>query len=1045
VLPRILELALKKPLFILLGLLVFVGAGVAAFETLPIEAFPDISDIQVNVVALDPGHAAEEVEKQVTLPLESALSGLPHAVRVFTHTQAGLTFLMVTYDDGITDKDARLTVAERLRDVDLPPGVQADIAPLSTAIGEILRFRLVGSGMETRELRTLQDWVVEKQLRQVPGVADIVTMGGSVKQYDVQPDLQRLRDAKLSLAQLFAALSRANANSGGGAVTQGRQEYLIRSLGAFRSSTDIGEVVVAEANGSAIRVRDVATVTTDHAPKQGLVGEDDDDDIVNGIVLLRKGENPSDVLAGVKARIAQLNERILPRGVRIVPYYDRSWLIDRTLHTVFGNLLEGAALVILVLYAFLFDLRAAVIVALTIPLALLAAFIGLRLIGIPANLLSLGAMDFGIIVDGAVIVAENILRRLHALPESERASRAARRTAVFEAAKEVGRPTVFSMLIIVAAHLPIFSLQRHEGRIFAPMAWTVVFALVGALIVSVTLVPLLANAWLDPARPHRTPKFLSWITQHYRSALEWVLARERLVVGCALAALIASLGVAASLGSEFLPELNEGTIWVNASYPPGLSPDEAMAEARRMRQQLRSVPEVRTVVSKIGRPDDGTDPKLFNSGEFFIDFKPEKEWRAGKNKDDLIDDMDRALQALPGIETSFSQPIRDNVLESISQVDGQVVIKIHGEDLDVLRHDAIAVLNAIKPVPGVERAFIDREGSLPQLLIDIDRERAGHYGVNIGDIQDLIETALAGKVTSELWEGERHFSVVVRLNRDERSPEKLMQLPVATPDGAQVPLSAFATFRMQSGQMNIAREDGRRVVPIGIFIRGRDLGSTVKEMQQRVQAAVALPRGYDITWSGEFENQQRAMKRLALVVPLSVLLIFLLLFDAFGSVWNAGLILANVPFALVGGILALAVTGIPLSVSAAIGFIALFGQAVLNGVVMLSHFENLRAQGVALEEAVRRGALDRLRTVLMTALLAMLGLLPMALSHGIGSETQRPLAVVVIGGLLSATALTLFVLPTLYRRVALWQAARAARAPKVASLPPVEATARASE
>jgi len=1024
-LERLLRASLARPLYVLLGVALFAAAGVAAFLALPVEAFPDVSDIQVNIVALYPGHAAEEVEKQITLPLETALSGMPHAVRVFSHTQAGLSFMMITYDDGITDREARQTVAERLRDVDLPPDVKADIAPLSTAIGEIYRFRLVGSGMSAQDLRTLQDWVVEKQLRQVPGVADLVTMGGSIKQYEVQPDLQRLRDAHVTLAQLFTALTRANSNSGGGSVTQGSQQFMIRSLGAFRTSADIGETVVAENSGVPLRVRDLADVQVGHAPRQGLVGQDQDDDIVNGIVLMRKGENPSEVLAGIKGKIAELNERILPRGVHVVPYYDRSWLIGRTLNTVFHNLLEGAALVMLVLYAFLLDLRAAVIVALLIPLALLATFIGLQRIGMPANLLSLGALDFGIIVDGAVIMVENVLRRLQTMPDADHASRRQRIGVVFDAAREVGRPMVFSMIIIIAAHLPIFALQRAEGRIFAPMAYTVVFALLGALVLAMTLVPVLSYLWLDPRRPHREPRFLAWIAVRHARALDWSLARPRRIIAAACVALLASLLLSRTLGSEFLPELNEGTIWVNATFPASVSQEGALEEARRMRELLHTVPEVRTVVSKVGRPDDGTDPKIFNSAELFVDFVPEARWRRGVDKEALIAQMDHALSVLPGLDTSFSQPIRDNVLESISQVDGQVVIKVSGDDLDTLHTAAAAIVQNIRTVRGVDRAFIDRNGQVPQMLIDIDRARAARYGINVGDVQDLVDTALAGKATSELWEGERHFSVVVRLPERERSLANLGQLLVATGDGSNIPLVALADFRQQDGQMNIAREDGHRVVPVGVFIKGRDLGSTVADMQAVVGARVTLPRGYSLSWSGEFENQRRAMARLEVVVPLSVLVIFILLFNAFGSAANAALILANVPFALIGGIALLALTGIPLSVSAAIGFIALFGQAVLNGVVLVSCMEGMRERGLSVLEAVRRGVAERLRTVLMTALLAMLGLLPMALSHDLGSETQRPLAVVVIGGLLSATLLTLFVLPTMYRVVAEWLASRA--------------------
>jgi heavy metal efflux system protein len=1015
---RIVSFSLHQPLFVFLGALIFAVAGVIAFQALPVEAFPDVSDTQVNVIALYPGRAAEEVERQVTIPIETALSSVPNVVRAFSHTQFGLCFMILTFNEKPNDQLVRQQVLERLRGVDLPPGVEPEMAPLATAIGEIFRFRLRGDHLTSQELRTLQDWVVEKQMRLVPGVADVVTMGGTMKQYEVNPDLAKMRDYKVTLAQLFTALSRANANAGGGAVTQGRQQFLVRSLGSFLSSADIGQVVVAENKGTPLLVKDIADVRVGSAPPQGLVGQDDADDIVNGIVVMRKGENPSLVLTALKEKIAYINSQVLPKGVEIVPYYDRSWLIGKTLRTVFTNLSEGAILVMLVLYIFLGNARAALIVALVIPLSLLATFLGLTVVGIPANLLSLGAMDFGIIVDGAVIVVENIVRKLGELPPDKLRNAGVRYRAVIEAAYEVGRPTVFSMIIIIAAHIPIFTLQRHEGRIFSPMAWTVTSALVGSLVVSLTLVPLLCAKLLKKNVAHGDNRLVEWIKARYEPLLRKAIAKPQLIKGIAVAALVATFFLASRLGSEFLPELNEGTTWVNLTLPASVSPAEAQEQLRGVRAALHSVPEVNTVISKVGRPDDGTDPKVFNSSEIFVDFIPESKWRPGKNKDDLIREMDAAVSAIPGMEPSFSQPIRDNVLESISQVDGQIVIKLRGDDLDQINFDGAQILDHISTVPGVVRAFIDRQGSLPQYLIDFDRPAAARYGINVGDIQDLVETALAGKATSELWEGEKHFSVVVRLKPGERDLGDLPKLLVASPNGAQVPLSQVARFRSVSGAMNIARENGRRVVSIGVFIRDRDMGSVVKDMKERVKNDVKLAPGEEVTWSGEFENQERAMKRLSWIVPLSIALIFLLLFDAFKSFRSATLIIANIPFAMVGGIFALWITGIPLSVSAAIGFIALFGQAVLNGVVMVTYFNQLMQDGLPVEEAVVRGSLVRLRTVLMTALLAMLGLLPMALSHAIGAETQRPLAIVVIGGLISATILTLFVLPTLYCSVA---------------------------
>ena len=1009
---KLIQYAIGQPLFIVLGTLLFAMAGVIAFKNLSVEAFPDVTDTQVTVIALYPGRAAEEVEKQVTLPIETALAGLPNSIRVFSHTQFGLSFTVVTYDDNAQVQQVRQQVAERLRGVDLPQGVEADIAPNATPVGEIMRYRLRGDGKSTTELRTLEDWVVERGLRQVPGIADVVAMGGFIKQYEVQPDLDKLRATKLTFQNLLDALGRGNSNAGGSYVAQGPQQYAIRGIGLLRNAEDIGRIVVAARGGTPILVRDVAQVKVGAVPRLGTVGQDLDDDIVTGIVVMRKGENPSVVLKAVKEKIADLNTRVLPKGVEIVPFYDRTWLMAKTLSTVFKNLVEGALLVALVLYLFLSNFRASLAVVVIIPLALLATFLGLKFMGVPANLLSLGAMDFGIIVDGAVIVIENIMHRLS--ERGENMTTEERREVIVEAANEVGRPTLFSMLIIIAAHIPIFALQRHEGRIFQPMALSVTSALIGALIFSLTLVPLLAYWMLRRKLPHGDNRLVGSAKSLYKPVLNWALGRRRLVVAIALGVFALAMVAAARLGSEFLPELNEGTIWVNVRLPASVSNDEATRILRQVRKALRTVPEVRTTVSKAGQPEDGTDPKTISMAEVFVDIKPQEEWRKGLTKEQLIDEMDRAVSAIPGMNPSFSQPIRDNVLESISQIDGQIVIKIAGDDLVELRRTAQAIEREIKQVQGVYRAEIDRLGELPQLLIDIDRDRAARLGLNVQDVQDVVEAALAGKAATNLWEGERKFAVAVRLPEDKRVIANLPQTLIPTPDGGYTTLGAVATIRETSGAMNIAREAGRRTMAIGIFIKDRDMGSVVKDMQERVAKNVKIASGYEIKWSGEFENQERAMQRLSVVVPISLLLIFVLLFDAFKSFKTAALILINVPLALIGGFVALFVFSIPLSVSAAIGFIALSGQAVLNGVVMLSVFQQLQAQGLSVVEAVKQGSLQRLRTVLMTALLAALGLLPMALSHEIGSETQRPLAIVIIGGLVTATLLTLVVLPALY-------------------------------
>ncbi|HEY1308076.1 MAG TPA: CusA/CzcA family heavy metal efflux RND transporter [Vicinamibacterales bacterium] len=1008
---RLVSVALHQPIYVVLLLVLFIAAGVAAFRSLPVEAFPDVTDIQVTVITLFPGHAPEEVEKQITIPLEIGLSGLPNAVRMFSHTQFGLSFIIVTFNDNSNDYFARQQVNERLQGIDLPGGVQPQLAPLSTAIGEIYRYRVAGAGMSPTELRSAQDWVVARNLKLIPGVADVVSFGGFIKQYEVTVNTGRMKSYNVTLQQVFTSLGRGNANAGGSFLERGEQQYLIRGIGMLRSGDDIGNIVVAEHSGTPLLIRDIAEVKVSAVPRQGIVGQDGEDEIVSGIVLMRKGENPSEVLTAVKERVDALNASILPKPIRIVPFYDRTTLIDTTLRTVFKNLLEGALLVTVVLYLFLGNLRAAGIVAVIIPLSLLATFIGLRVRGIPANLLSLGAMDFGIIVDGAVIVLENVFRHL----TEHRERHGDPKAVILDAAAEVGRPTLFSMLVIIIAHLPIFTLQRHEGRIFAPMAYTVVSALIGSLLFSLTVVPMLSLFLLRDTQAHEENALVRWCKRVYRPALRFALERRKAVLGAAVVALVVSLALVPALGTEFLPELNEGSLWINIMLPPGISISETSRQLARIRSTLRRFPEVTSVISKAGRPEDGTDPKMINMAELLVDVRPESEWPRGVTKDHLIDQMNTALQAIPGIEPSFSQPIRDNVLESISQIDGQIVIKVFGEDVDMLRRLANNVLHTIAPVRGVARAFVDRAGQVPQLQIEIDRARAARYGLNVADVEDVIDTALGGKTATELWEGERRFGVVVRLSDEEREDEgAIAKVLIDTPGGLRIPLSDVATVSVGSGSMNIARESGMRVAAIGVFIQGRDMGGVVNEMQRRVTSGVRFPPGYFVAWGGEFENQQRAMARLRLIVPISVLLIFVLLFNAFGAVKHAALILVNVPFALIGGILALYLTGIHLSVSAAIGFIALFGQAVLNGVVMVSYFNQLRRTGIDAHHAAFDGSLVRLRTVLMTTLLAMLGLTPMALSHSIGSEVQRPLAVVIIGGLFSAAALTLLVLPALY-------------------------------
>ncbi|MBI2687777.1 MAG: efflux RND transporter permease subunit [Acidobacteria bacterium] len=1011
---KLVSFAINQKMFFGLLMTLFLVFGVTAYRNLPIEAFPDVTDVQVIVITLFPGRAAEEVEKQVTIPLEIGLSGIPHAVRTFSHTQFGLSFIPITFDDNVDAYFARQQVLERINSIDLPEGVKPELAPLATPVGELFRYELKGGGLNATELRSIQDWTVARALKVIPGVAEVVSRGGFIKQYEASLDLAKTKSYNIPINQIITALRRGNANAGGSYLDQGEQQFLIRGLGLLRSADDISNVVVAERSGTPILIKEIAQVKQSFVPRQGIVGRDDADEVVTGIVLMRKGENPSEVLKGVRARIDELNANGMPGGVKIDPFYDRTWLINTTLTTVFKNLTEGAALVAVVLFVFLGNFRAAAIVALIIPLSLLATFIGLSMKGIPANLLSLGAMDFGIIVDGAVIVVENIFRNLsedhstHRTPESFKEK-------IIDAAAQVGRPTLFAMLIVITAHLPIFGLQRHEGRIFAPMAYTVVSALVGSLLFSLTLVPLLAYFLLRKPLPHEDNWVVRTAKRLYRPVLVAAMGRPYLVLAVAVASLAFSLSLVPKLGSEFLPELNEGTMWVNMTISPGTSIGETTKLCHKVRNLIRKFPEVETVISQAGRPEDGTDPKTLNMVEMFVGVKPPDQWKRNITKDQLVEQISDELDSIPGIFPSVSMPIRDSVLESISQIDGQIVIKVFGDDPVVLRENVQKILKTISPVRGVARAFIDRFGEVPQLQISVDRQKAARYGLNVADIEDVIEVTLGGKQATEIWEGEKKFGAVVRLKEEERQDiSSIKKILVDTPNGQRIPLDEVTDVTIRSGSMNISREAGKTVASIGVFIKDRDMGSLVAEMRERVGKNVQLPPGYYSTWGGEFENQERAMARLLIILPASVFLIFVILFEAFKSFKNAALILLNVPFAMIGGIVALLFTGLHLSVSAAIGFIALFGQAVLNGVVMVSYFNDLREHGASAKEAATQGAMVRLRTVLMTSCLAMLGLLPMALSKGIGSEVQKPLAVVIIGGLVSATILTLIVLPTLY-------------------------------
>ncbi|GIW46108.1 MAG: cation transporter [Candidatus Binatia bacterium] len=1015
---RIVHASLKNRSAVLFFTVVVALFGWHAFRSLTIEAFPDPTDTQVNVITLFPGQPVEEVERQVTLPIERALNGTPGLTRLRSISLFGLSYVTLTFDDQFDVLFARAQTLERLRGAELPEGVVPELGPLATPIGEVYRYTLSGAGGDPMRLRTIQDWVVRPRLLRVPGVADVVSYGGLVREIHVQPSPAQLAAYDLTLEQLEEALQKGSVNASGGILEHGSEQFVIRSQGLFRSLQDIASVNVASRDGTPVRAGDVATVRDGWTPRQGVVSRGDDYDAVQGIVLMRRGENPSVVLQRIRQAVDELNGGRLPNDVRIRPFYDRTDLVDTTLRTVGRNLLEGATLVTIVLFAFLLDLRAAAIAASVIPLSLLCAFIYLHIRGMSANLLSMGAIDFGIIVDGAVVIVESILLRLHgSVPAGGGVSKEQIQARVHAGVTAVVRPTVFALLIIIAAYLPIFLLERVEGRIFAPMSNTVVAALVGALLFSVTLVPVLATFVYRRPVNHRESPLLQWAERLYRPTLAFALGWPRLVLVASLLALISSVYLLARMGSEFLPELNEGSLYLTFTLPPHTSLTEGRRFVPEVTELLRDHPEVQEVLTQLGRPEDGTDPKLVNNLEVFLLLKPPEQWRRHlRTLGDLIEDLRARLVGIPGVEVNFSQPIRDNVNESISGQKGQVALKLYGDNLEELQRAAEEVKRALASVAGVADLGLVLSSEIPQVKVEPDRDALGRYGLDLEDFQHILQAALGGQPVGVFWDGEARFDIVLRYPPSARADiEKIRNLQVPVQGGAAVPLEMLAKVSIGQGRAAITRENGRRYIGVRMNVAGRDLGSFVTDAQQRVAKAVSLPAGVTTEWGGEFESKERAMARLAMVVPVALIITLVLLFQSFQRFGPAVLVLLNTPFALVGGVVALWLAGMPLSVSAAVGFIALIGQASLNGVLVLSRVEEKRRDGVALDAAILAGCSERLRPVLMTASLAALGLVPAALSHAIGSEVQRPVAVVIVGGTLSACLLTLVVLPAMYR------------------------------
>jgi cobalt-zinc-cadmium resistance protein CzcA len=1011
---RLIAFCLQQRLMVIGATLAIAVSGIIAFENLPVQAFPDVQNVFVQVVTQFPGQAPEEVEKQISLPIEREMNGLPHLMNMRSVSIFGLSVVTLTFDDKAEDYFSRQQVLERLQYADIPTDTKPQLGPLSTGVGEILRYVIDAKNLPLVEQRALQDWIIEPRLRSVQGVADVVGFGGGVKEYKVAAKPDQLKNYRVDLNQVFQAIAANNTNTGGGYIEHGDEALVVRGTGLLKSAAEIGEIVVTTNDGVPVRIKDIAEISVGPQPRNGMVGMNQRDDVVEGIVLLIKGRDAVNVLDGVKQKIKELNDFGLPPGVKITPFYDRTELVGHTIHTVEHNMIEGAILILIILLVFLRRFVAALLVTLIIPLSLLFAFILVDLGGISANLISLGAIDFGIIVDGAVVLVEAVMVQV-TLDLQRNADMRHLRQSLLTTAKEMGRPILFSKAIIIIAFLPIFTFQRVEAKIFSPMAYTLSFALVASMLFSLTFVPAMLTYLLGPKLAEQHNPLVHAMETRYRQLLEWVLRHARAVFITAITALILSFMSVKLIGTEFMPKLDEGNIWLTITLPTPVSLSTAKQLERQVRETLETFPEAKTIITQLGRPEDGTDPKGFNNLEVLIDLKPKDTWRY-KRKDDLVQAMDKALAIFPGILTNFSQVIQDNVEEAISGVKGEIAIKIFGSDLQTLQDRADQVTHILAGIQGATDVAAEQQAGLAQVIVDIDRAKVSRYGINVADVERVMEIGMGGKAASQFLEGERRFDISLRYQDNARdSVADLENLTVQTPAGQRIPLSELATIKINQGASRISREDNMRRIAIKCNLIDRDQGSFVAEAQQKVAAQVDLPPGYNIVWSGQFENQQRAMKRLAVIVPISLGLIFVLLFWAFMSIKNALLIVMNVPFAMIGGLLILLATGINLSVSAAVGFIALFGIAVQNGVILVSQLNKLRREGHSLHDAIVNGSVSRLRPVVMTALMAMLGLFPAALSTSVGSETAKPFAIVIIGGLITATILTLTLLPALYR------------------------------
>ncbi|MGA8524706.1 MAG: CusA/CzcA family heavy metal efflux RND transporter [Candidatus Sulfotelmatobacter sp.] len=1026
---RVVDFALNNRLMVLAFALMLFAGGAVAFRNLPIEAYPDVADNYVEVITQWPGISAEQIEQQVTIPLEVALNGIPQTVHLRSFSLFGLSDIKLIFDDGSDDNWNRERVLERLSQVTLPAGVVPQMGTDWSPVGQIYFFTLHSSNpaYDPMELKSLEDWVVEKNFKSVPDIVDVASFGGPTREYQVRVDPNKLIAYGLSLAQIEQQLTNNNANAGGSFIQEGLQQINVRSVGLVDRSQDIAETVVLAKNGTPVRVKDIGVVS--QGPKirlgqfaRAIHREDgkivDNDDVVSGIVLLRKGATAETALDGIHRKVEELNQHILPPGVTIVPFLDRSDLVHYTSHTVLHNLTEGMILVSIILLLFLGNVRGALIVAVTIPFALLFASICLKLMGIPANLLSLGALDFGVIVEGAVVLIENIVRQL----SHSDGTRSSNEIIGF-ASHEVQRPVFYAIVITITSFLPIFTLQRVEGRLFHPMAWTVAFALLGALLFSIVVAPVFASfAFAKGTREWSNP-VMTYVIEKYGVALRWAIRHRAITVGlCVLMVGVGNyLAFGGAIGSEFLPHLDEGALWVRGTLAPSTGPDEGIRVANQARVVLCSFPEVPQCTSQVGRPDDGTDNTGFFNTEYFVDLKPREQWRSvfHQNKDELIAAMQRELDKIPGVTWGFSQPIEDNMEEAVSGVKGALATKIYGDDLKVLEEKSDEIVKIMSQIKGIEDLGVFRVLGQPNLNVAVDREAAARYQISVADVQDAVQTAVGGNALTQVLKDEARYDLTLRyLPKYRDTQEAIANIRLLSPSGERVSLAQLCKIHLTDGASEIYREGNRRYVAIKYSVRGRDLGSTVEEAIKKVNDRVKLPTGYTIDWEGEYASQKRANARLLIVLPITILIIFLILYTMFKSMKWATLIMANIAIAPIGGLLALWFTGTNFSVSSGVGFLALFGVSVQTGVIMLEYINQLRSRRYTIEDAAVEGAVLRLRPIMMTMLVATLGLLPAALSHAIGSDSQRPFAIVIVGGLIAALVMSIFLLPTLYVWVA---------------------------